>query len=67
MRSMLGGLLHFKYVVLDEAGAMLEPDMVGTVIHGCRFLLCVGDHKQVCGLRALPAVPCMRSLNTAAW
>lgn len=67
MRSMLGGLLHFKYVVLDEAGAMLEPDMVGTVIHGCRFLLCVGDHKQVCGLWALQAAPCMRSLNTAAW
>jgi hypothetical protein len=39
--------MRFPYVVLDEAGAMLEPDMVGTVIHGCRCLLCVGDHLQV--------------------
>ena len=38
--------LEFEHVVLDEAGAMLEPDMVGTIIHGCRFLLCVGDHRQ---------------------
>jgi hypothetical protein len=40
-------LLTFKHVVLDEAGAMLQPDMVGTIIHGCRFLLFVGDHRQV--------------------
>jgi hypothetical protein len=39
--------LLFSHVILDEAGAMLEPDMVGTIIHGCRFLLCVGDDKQV--------------------
>lgn len=44
---MLQQILRFGHVVLDEAGAMLEPDMVGTVIHGCRFLLCVGDHHQV--------------------
>lgn len=28
-------LLDFKYVVLDEAGAMLEPDMVCTTSHNC--------------------------------
>ena len=39
--------IKFSYVVLDEAGAMLEPDVIGTIIHGCRFLLCVGDHLQV--------------------
>ena len=39
--------IEFSYVVLDEAGAMLEPDVIGTIIHGCRFLLCVGDHLQV--------------------
>ena len=44
---MLQQILRFGHVVLDEAGAMLEPDMVGTLIHGCRFLLCVGDHHQV--------------------
>lgn len=37
----------FEYVVLDEAGAMLEPDLVGTIIHGCKFLLAVGDHLQL--------------------
>lgn len=51
LTAALSGVLCFKYVVLDEAGAMLEPDMVGTVVHGCRFLLCVGDHKQVCPSR----------------
>ena len=44
---MMAQMLSFHHVVLDEAGAMLQPDMVGTVIHGCRFLLCVGDHHQV--------------------
>lgn len=44
---MMKQMLCFHHVVLDEAGAMLEPDMIGTVIHGCRFLLCVGDHHQV--------------------
>ncbi|KAF0693291.1 hypothetical protein As57867_015669, partial [Aphanomyces stellatus] len=38
---------EFSHVVLDEAGAMLEPDVIGTIIHGCRFLLCVGDHLQL--------------------
>ncbi|KAG9407389.1 hypothetical protein AC1031_002121 [Aphanomyces cochlioides] len=37
----------FTHVVLDEAGAMLEPDVIGTIIHGCKFLLCVGDHLQL--------------------
>lgn len=27
-KSVMAKLLNFKYVVLDEAGAMLEPDMV---------------------------------------
>ncbi|CAK4641619.1 unnamed protein product [Aphanomyces euteiches] len=26
---------------------MLEPDVIGTIIHGCKFLLCVGDHLQL--------------------
>jgi hypothetical protein len=39
--------MNFEYVVLDEAGAMLEPDVVGTIVHGCKFLLCVGDPRQL--------------------
>ncbi|KAG9407390.1 DEAD-box type RNA helicase [Aphanomyces cochlioides] len=37
----------FTHVVLDEAGAMLELDVIGTIIHGCKILLCVGDHLQL--------------------
>jgi regulator of nonsense transcripts 1 len=40
-------MTRFEYVILDEAGAMLEPDVVGTLIHGCKFLLSVGDHLQL--------------------
>jgi superfamily I DNA and/or RNA helicase len=34
-------------VVLDEAGALLEPDAVGCLLHGARALLLVGDHYQL--------------------
>jgi hypothetical protein len=46
-QRMLQHLMHHTHVVLDEAGAMLQPDAVGTLLSGCRFLLCVGDHRQV--------------------
>eukprot|EP00931_Biecheleriopsis_adriatica_P036812 TRINITY_DN2115_c2_g1_i1.p1 TRINITY_DN2115_c2_g1~~TRINITY_DN2115_c2_g1_i1.p1 ORF type:complete len:972 (+),score=289.16 TRINITY_DN2115_c2_g1_i1:76-2991(+) len=37
----------FRYVILDEAGAMLEPDTIGTLLHGADALLLVGDHHQL--------------------
>ena len=39
--------LPLEYVVLDEAGALLEPDAVGCLLHGARALLLVGDHYQL--------------------
>ena len=39
--------VQFPYVVLDECGAMLEPDAVGALTHGARALLLVGDHHQL--------------------
>eukprot|EP00927_Polykrikos_kofoidii_P026979 TRINITY_DN23904_c0_g1_i1.p1 TRINITY_DN23904_c0_g1~~TRINITY_DN23904_c0_g1_i1.p1 ORF type:complete len:1202 (-),score=289.10 TRINITY_DN23904_c0_g1_i1:89-3694(-) len=40
------GLL-FRAVILDEAGAMLEPDAIGTLLHGAEAVLLVGDHYQL--------------------
>ena len=40
-------LLPLEYVVLDEAGALLEPDAMGCLLHGARALLLVGDHHQL--------------------
>ena len=40
-------LMQLEYVVLDEAGALLEPDAVGCLLHGARALLLVGDHYQL--------------------
>ena len=37
----------FEFVILDEAGAMLEPDVLGTLLHGARAMLLVGDHYQL--------------------
>ena len=56
--------MQFKYVILDEAGAMLEPDVVGTIIHGCQFLLSVGDHLQVCSTNDIIKNKC-RSLDVS--
>lgn len=39
--------LELTYVVLDEAGSMLEPDAIGCLIHGAKALLLVGDHHQL--------------------
>ncbi|KAJ3125981.1 hypothetical protein HK098_007986 [Nowakowskiella sp. JEL0407] len=39
--------IDFPYVILDEAGAMLEPDVIGCIIHKCRSLIVVGDPKQL--------------------
>ena len=61
-KVILGQMMGYRHVVLDEAGAMLEPDMVGTIIHGCRFLLCVGDHRQA---RPSPC-SCMPAAASAA-
>ena len=44
----------FPYVILDEAGAMLEPDSMGTLLHGARGCLLVGDHLQLPPFTALP-------------
>ena len=40
-------LLVRRYVIIDEAGAMLEPDTIGCLLHGARALLLVGDHHQL--------------------
>lgn len=40
--------MAFEYVILDEAGAMLEPDAIGTLIHGARALLLV-TAQALCG------------------
>lgn len=39
--------VDLPYVVLDEAGAMLEPDAIGCLLHGAKALLLVGDHHQL--------------------
>ena len=36
-----------RYVILDEAGAMIEPDAIGCLLHGAKALLLVGDHYQL--------------------
>eukprot|EP00854_Cymbomonas_tetramitiformis_P032809 gene32809-41794_t len=41
------GTLSLEYVILDEAGAMLEPDALGTLLHGAKAVLLVGDHHQL--------------------
>jgi hypothetical protein len=62
-KSLLEHLMQYRYVVLDEAGAMLEPDVVGTLLHGCRFLLLVGDPRQVCPACLMPTAPVPRTMS----
>jgi len=46
--------ITFPYVILDEAGAMLEPDSMGTLLHGALGCLLCGDHHQLPPFTALP-------------
>ncbi|KAJ1557631.1 DEAD-box type RNA helicase, partial [Nowakowskiella sp. JEL0078] len=38
---------QFPVVILDEAAAMLEPDVIGCTLYGCKSLILVGDPKQL--------------------
>ncbi|KAJ3123270.1 hypothetical protein HK098_002058 [Nowakowskiella sp. JEL0407] len=39
--------IKIDHVIIDEAGAMLVPDVFGCVIHGCESLTLVGDPRQL--------------------
>ena len=37
----------FPFVIVDEAGRALEPDIVVPMTLGCQWLVLVGDHRQI--------------------